>query len=179
MNLTAIDQYRDLLQGSEIKRSREDFIGRIVRELSIALENVVGPAETKSFVTVVGTMIGEDWNREYREAFGNEGLSLEQIAAALVDLKARIGGNFSIVSIDEQRIVLKNTRCPFGALIEGCPAMCQMTSSVFGRIVADNLGYARVTVDEAISQGHPGCLVVIDLCDTGAAPDSCDEYFKI
>ena len=38
-----------------------------------------------------------------------------------------------------------------------------MTSNVFGRIAADNLGYAGVHIEEAIARGDPGCRVIISL----------------
>lgn len=173
----AVESYRDALSRTELNHSREIFIGRVIRELSGALENVVGQEETQSFAAMVGAMIGEDWNHEYRRLFGESALSLEQVAAALIDLKTRIGGAHYIESIDENQIVLNSRRCPFDAVAEGRPTLCQMTSSMFGRIVADNLGYARVAVRESLSQGRRECRIVIDLCDTGATPENCNEYF--
>ena len=38
-----------------------------------------------------------------------------------------------------------------------------MTSNVFGNITAENLGYARVDLEETIADGAPGCRVVIHL----------------
>jgi hypothetical protein len=38
-----------------------------------------------------------------------------------------------------------------------------MTSNVFGSIAADNLGYAKVELQQTIAQGHPGCVVVVHL----------------
>jgi hypothetical protein len=38
-----------------------------------------------------------------------------------------------------------------------------MTSNVFGVIAADNLGYAKVSLEETIARGDPGCRVVVYL----------------
>jgi hypothetical protein len=38
-----------------------------------------------------------------------------------------------------------------------------MTSNVFGSIAAENLGYAKVELQETIAKGHAGCRVVIYL----------------
>ena len=38
-----------------------------------------------------------------------------------------------------------------------------MTSNVFGVIAAENLGYARVVLEETIATGSPGCRVVVHL----------------
>ncbi len=36
-----------------------------------------------------------------------------------------------------------------------------MTSTVFGSIAADNLGHAKVVIEQAIARGDAGCRVVI------------------
>lgn len=48
--------------------------------------------------------------------------------------------------------MLGNRACPFGDKVIGHPALCMMTSNVFGSIAADNLGYAKVVVEEAIAR---------------------------
>jgi hypothetical protein len=54
-----------------------------------------------------------------------------------------------------------------------------MTSNVFGSIAAENLGYARVELQETIAQGHTGCRIIVHL---GPPPNSESaegrEYFK-
>jgi hypothetical protein len=42
-----------------------------------------------------------------------------------------------------------------------------MTSNVFGSIAAENLGYAKVELQQTIAQGDPGCRVVVYLKLTG------------
>jgi hypothetical protein len=57
--------------------------------------------------------------------------------------------------------------------------MCMMTSNVFGGIAADNLGYAKVVLEETIASGHPGCRVVVYLKPTPDAQAAAGrEYFK-
>jgi hypothetical protein len=38
-----------------------------------------------------------------------------------------------------------------------------MTSNVFGSIAAENLGYAKVELQQAIARRDPGCRVVVYL----------------
>ena len=38
-----------------------------------------------------------------------------------------------------------------------------MTSNVFGVFVSENLGYARVLLEETIAKGDAGCRVVVRL----------------
>jgi hypothetical protein len=47
--------------------------------------------------------------------------------------------------------------------------MCMMTSNVFGSIAAENLGYAKVVLEETIALGAPGCRVVVYLKPTEEA----------
>ena len=54
-----------------------------------------------------------------------------------------------------------------------------MTSNVFGSIAAENLGYAKVDLQETIAEGDPRCRVVVHLKPTEDAEASDGrEYFK-
>lgn len=158
---------------------REGFFGDLIRELSGVLQDVVGLQEAKGLIAIVGARIGDRFNQRYRRAVGDRALSREESADAMVDLKARIGGSFYLISQSADEIVLGNARCPFGEAVEGRPSLCMMTSNVFGRIAAENLGYARVDVEEAFAQGDKRCLVRIALApDHGQGRVSGREYFR-
>ncbi|QHQ34206.1 methanogen output domain 1-containing protein [Algicella marina] len=158
---------------SEISRDRDIFLRELMSELASVLEDSVGLSEAEGFIALVGNRIGEMMNAEYLSAADTAKLDIHQVANALVDLKSRIDGGFSIESIDARRIVLVNTRCPFGRYVNGRYSLCMMTSSVFGRIAANNLGYARVELAQTISQGDPGCRVIVHLAEGGGGR----EYF--
>src|SRR3954468_19265113 len=149
------------VSGLEISLDRDVFMRTLIRELSGTLEDVVGLQEASGFITVVGQVMGEQINESYRAAFGVPQLSRTQVADVLVDLKRRIEGDFFVIEQDDEKIVLGNRACPFAEKVIGRPSMCMMTSNVFGSIAADNLGYARVELQETIAQGHPGCRVVV------------------
>ncbi len=155
-----------------ITRDREQFLCELVRELSGVLEETVGLETAEGFIATVANRIALVMDEEYRSAVGGR-LDARQVAEALVDLKRRIDGGFSIESIDADRIVLVNTACPFGRYVEGRPSLCMMTSNVFGRIAADNLGYARIDLEETIARGDRGCRVVVYLNEGGQGR----EYF--
>lgn len=180
MTAPALNGELELFRNSDIERNREEFLAQLLRELTGAMQDFIGIHESKSFFSMVGDEVGRVWNEEYKNAVNADHLSVRQIAAALIDLKARIGGDFKVVSIDRDKIVLTNTRCPFRSKVFGRKAMCQMTSSVFGRIVADNLGYARVDLQKTIAEGDGRCDVTVhlDLPKYGPA-DSGDEYYKL
>ena len=145
---------------------RDLFLRRLLRELSGTLQDVVGIQEASGYISVVGQAVGDSIDRDYRQALSVSSLSREQVAEVLVDLKRRIQGDFYVISEDDEKIVLGNRACPFGELVEGRPSLCMMTSNVFGTIAAENLGYAKVALEQTIAQGQPGCRVVVYLRQT-------------
>lgn len=142
---------------------RDVFLRTLIRHLSGALQDVVGLKEAEGFVTIVGQRMGDELNEMYKGALGVEKLTPEQIGQVCVDLKHRIRGEFSIVEQTEDRIVFANTACPFAEKVIGRPALCMMTSNVFGTIAAENVGYGKVVLEQTIALGDPGCRVVLYL----------------
>lgn len=160
---------------------RDVFLRTLIRELSGTLQDVVGLEEASGFVSVVGQRVGDQINQDYKAALRVSNLSREQVADVLVDLKRRIQGSFYVVHEDDGKIVFGNKNCPFEDKVLGRPAMCMMTSNVFGVIAAENLGYARVDLDKTIAQGHGECRVVVHLQPDPASPHgdaNCREYFR-
>ena len=140
---------------------RDGFLRTLIRELAGTLEDVVGLDEASGFISVVGQRVGDWIGGQYCRALAVPKLTREQVAAVLVDLKRRIQGDFYIIEENEDRIVLGNRRCPFGDKVIGRPSMCMMTSNVFGSIAAENLGYAKVDLEQTIARGDQGCRVVV------------------
>ncbi len=168
----------DLKQVS-IPLERDVFLRNLIRELTGTLQDVVGLEEASGFISIVGQRVGDDINQSYRAALGVSRLSREQVAEVLVDLKRRIQGDFFIIEQTDDKLVLGNRTCPFGDKVKDRPALCMMTSNVFGVIAADNLGYGKVTLEQTIAQGDPGCRVVVYLNPTEQARQARGrEYFK-
>ena len=142
---------------------KDSFMRSVIRELAGILEETVGEQEAAAYVNHVGLLIGRALDREYRDACGTDRLDPGQVASALVHLKKRIDGGFSVESIDGTAITLVNTACPFGDKVIGRPSLCRMTANVFGHIAAENLGYARVGIHEAIARGDARCRVVVSI----------------
>lgn len=162
-----------------IPLERDVFLRTLLRHLAGTLQNVVGLEEASGFVSVVGQEMGDEINRTYKDALAVSNLSREQVGEVLVDLKRRIHGDFYIIEEDDDKIVLGNRACPFGDKVIGRPALCMMTSNVFGSIAADNLGYSKVVIEQAIARGDAGCRVVVYLKPTPEAEASQGrEYFQ-
>jgi predicted ArsR family transcriptional regulator len=153
----------------DIPLDRDVFTRTLIRELSGALEDVVGLEEAAGYISVVGAAIGEQIDRDYKNALRVDRLSREQVQDVLVDLKRRIQGDFYVIEESEEKIVLGNRACPFGEKVVGRPSMCMMTSNVFGHIAAENLGYGKVELKRTIAEGHPECRVVVYLKPTAEA----------
>lgn len=163
---------------AEIGLDRDVFLRKLLRELSGTLEGVVGLKAAEGYISTVGGQIGQWIDGSYREALGQSELTPEQVAKVCVDLKDRIGGDFYLISMDEDGMVFGNRRCPFGDYVAGRTSLCMMTSNVFGRITADNLGYARVELDETIARGDPGCRVVVRLKPPDETDGDGQEYYQ-
>jgi predicted ArsR family transcriptional regulator len=170
---------RASLEKLEIPLERDSYLRTLLRHLAGALQDVVGLDEASGLIGVVGQRIGNEMNGWYRSALALPRLDREQVAEVLVDLKRRIHGDFYVIAQDDEKIVLGNRACPFGDKVAGRPALCMMTSNVFGRVAAENLGYARVEIERAIARGDPGCRVVVYLRPpAGGDPTTGREYFK-
>ena len=163
----------------DVPLERDVFLRNLLRHLAGTLQEVVGIEEASGFVSVVGQKMGEELNAEYKRALAVSSLSREQVADVLADLKRRIRGDFVVIEENDDRIVLGNRACPFEDKVVGRPALCMMTSNVFGSIVADNLGYAKVVLERTIARGDAGCRVVIHLKPTDEAQRADGrEYYK-
>ena len=162
----------------KVELERDVFLRSLIRELAGTLQDVVGLDEASGFVSVVGQRIGDQINLSYRNALGVETLTKEQVGEVLVDLKRRIKGDFHILEQNDEKIVFGNHSCPFEDKVIGRPAMCMMTSNVFGVIAAENTGYAKVSLEQTIAEGASACRVVVYLKPPaeGDAPQG-REYF--
>lgn len=166
-------------QEPRIPLDRDVFLRTLIRELAGTLQDIVGLEEASGFISVVGQNMGRQINQDYRIALGTMQLTREQVADVLVDLKRRIEGDFYIIEQTDEKLVFGNRACPFAEKVLDRPAMCMMTSNVFGSIAAENLGYAKVELQETIATGAPGCRVVVYLKPTPEAEASHGrEYFK-
>lgn len=163
----------------DIPLERDVFLRTLIRELSGTLQDVVGLEEASGFVSVVGQKVGDQINHDYKAALQVTGMDRSQVADVLVDLKRRIRGDFYVIEEDDEKIVLGNRACPFAEKVIGRPAMCMMTSNVFGVIAAENLGYAKVELQQTIARGDGGCRVVVHLKPTTQAQKASGrEYFR-
>jgi predicted ArsR family transcriptional regulator len=166
------------IESVTIPLERDLFLRTLLRHLSGTLQQVVGTDEAAGFVSVVGQKIGDELNGQYKDALAVSQLDRNQVARVLVDLKRRINGDFYIIEETDERIVFGNRACPFGDKVADRPALCMMTSNVFGRIAAENLGYAKVSLEQTIARGDAGCRVVLYLKPTAATEEAEGrEYF--
>jgi predicted ArsR family transcriptional regulator len=167
------------MESLSVNLDRDVFLRSLIRELAGTLQDVVGLEEAAGFISVVGQRIGDQVNRDYKAALQVEQLDRTQVARVLVDLKRRIEGSFHVIEETEEKIVFGNRNCPFGDKVIGRPAMCMMTSNVFGVIAAENLGSAKVVLNQTIAEGASGCHVTIYLKHSAESDATKGrEYFK-
>ncbi|MBW4538940.1 MAG: transcriptional regulator [Myxacorys chilensis ATA2-1-KO14] len=167
------------IQDLNISLERDLFLRTLIRELAGTLQDVIGLEEASGFISVVGQTMGRQIDQDYKAALKVSNLTPEQVTDVLVDLKKRIQGDFFVIEQTDEKIVFGNRACPFAEKVADQPALCMMTSNVFGFIAAENLGYAKVELQETIAMGASACRVVIYLKPTPEAEESHGyEYFK-
>lgn len=144
---------------------KEAFLRALVVQLAHTIAEQEGPDAAERAVAQVGADVGGQMELEYRTATGASGqLDSQSLAECFVRLKHAIDGGFFIVEIRDNTIVLENDRCPFGDAVRLAPALCRMTSSVFGGIAARSAEReATVRLEERIAIGDARCRVVIEL----------------
>lgn len=156
---------------------KEAFLRALVVQLAQAVERNGGPALAEACVTQVAIDVGSQMEAEYRAATAVvDRLDPSQLADCFVRLKHAIDGGFYIIEIDSDRIVLGNTQCPFGDVVRKAPALCRMTSAVFGGIAANSHEESTVVLEERIAVGDPECRVVIHLGPAGEAIPAAHHY---
>lgn len=167
------------IETAPVPLDRDLFLRSLLRELTGTLEDIVGIEDAAGFISVVGDRIGHEMDDHYKQALQVSSLTREQVAQVLVDLKRRVQGDFYVIDEDDERIVLGNRACPFGEKVVGRPSLCMMTSNLFGSIAAENLGYAKVELEETIALGASGCRVIVHLRPSAQADASVGrEYFR-
>ncbi len=171
-----MDKTQARIETATIGLDKDRFLRQLLGYLAESLQEVTGMDQAEGFISLVGQKIGDELNAHYLQSLALTQMDRDQMAAVMVDLKRRIDGDFYLVHADEHQLVLGNHRCPFGDKVVGRPALCMMTSNVFGVIAAENAGYARVDIQKAIAQGHDHCHVVISLDATESGAGR--EYFR-
>ncbi len=118
--------------------------------------------QSAPFIEHLGLSASECLEKMSRKQLGYDNeIDLDQLGELAVNLKNRIGGNFSRASSEPGVVRLVNSRCPFGDAVKQAPELCHMTSSVFGGIAARNFGYAKVHLKQRISAQDIRCEVLI------------------
>lgn len=158
--------------------AREPFLRALVVQLAHTVSEQQGPDAAERAVAQVGADVGGQMELEYRMATGVVGqMSVEELADCFVRLKNAIDGGFVVVEAHDDVIVLENERCPFGDVVRMAPALCRMTSSVFGGIAARSAQReAMVRLEERIAVGDARCRVVIELDPTRAPGEAANGH---
>ncbi|HEX6292009.1 MAG TPA: ATP-binding protein [Herpetosiphonaceae bacterium] len=153
-----------------IELNRDTFMRRLIASLGHLNEGILGTEVAGAYIMNVGLSMGAAIEAEYKAFWGiDRPFTLDEYAHVIIDLKQKIHGNFSLVSADPTKVVVRTTSCPFDEVVRQSPSLCFMTSSVFGGIAARNFGYAKVVLHKRIALGDPGCYVAVHLQNTPEA----------
>lgn len=147
-----------------IPLDRDTFMRRLIASLGHLNEGILGNDIAGAYIMNVGLSMGAAIEAEYKRFWNiDRPFTLDEYAHVIVDLKQKIKGNFSLVSKDSTKVVVRTTSCPFDEFVRQSPSLCFMTSSVFGGIAARNFGYAKTVLHKRIALGDPGCYVTVYL----------------
>ena len=136
-----------------------------------------GQGDTRNYIEHVGLAASHCLEETARACLGYAGpITADQYADLIINLKNRIGGNFSRSSGPSGAIQVVNSRCPFGDMVKEAPELCRMTASVFGGIAARNFGYGKVELKKRIALNHSHCEVCIYIDPEVARDKPGDEY---
>jgi PAS domain S-box-containing protein len=176
---TASTGVRETMFATPIALDRDGFMRRLIASLGHLNEGLLGSEVAGGYVMQVGLSMGAAIEAEYKRFWGiDRTFTVDEYAHVIVDLKQKIHGNFSVVSKDPDKVVVRTTSCPFDAFVRQSPSLCFMTSSVFGGIAARNFGYAKVVLHRRIALGDDGCYVSVHLRPTPEAREAVGrEYF--
>jgi DNA-binding NtrC family response regulator len=145
------------------------FLQTFVIELMELCEES-GAAQAEQIIERIALSAGRFFEEIFRAEYGlDQALDGELYADLIIGLKNKIGGHFSLVSSNAERIRVASSSCPFGEGVKNSPELCRMTSGVFGAIAARNFGYAKVVLERRIALGHDGCEVGVYLNPEAAA----------
>ncbi|WP_323785428.1 methanogen output domain 1-containing protein [Thalassovita sp.] len=136
-----------------------------LHHLTKVLETVAGVEEAEAFFSTVGSNVGHIIYDEYASQLEKECSNGEILPKVLIELENRAGGDFRLIEMDENRIVLENTTCPFGAKVNGTRSACMVTSNIVGHLASNCKGYAKVILEKTIARGDGMCRVSVSFND--------------
>jgi len=140
-----------------VKINRDIFLTQIISELAFNLDK----DQLKDALTKVGLKLGKQIEYLYKQFYGVEKLNIDQLTSAFIDIEKKIGGEFAVVEKTPEKIILRNTRCPFGNdNIKKCPEVCSITSNIFGTIAAKNFDYCKVCLKKTIARADEDYIVI-------------------
>ncbi len=88
---------------------------------------------------------------------GDDQLSGETVAESFVRLHAALGSEAYVVAVDDDRVELAVTRCPFVSPQGAGSSLCHVSSGLAGQLAAKVHGKATVLLDETLVSGDPEC----------------------
>lgn len=155
--------------------NRENYLNDVLLALCKELNDAASLRRIKSVAIAIAKGVAE----QYRNFHGVTKLNHNQVVDSLVNAQKKIGGNFAIVERNEDSIIFRNTKCPFGERVKKAPCLCATTSALCGVMTAGNLGYSKVVLKRTIAKGSTECLIHIHLKKTEVKGKETDEYFSV
>lgn len=136
---------------------------RFLKEMLVKICQNINAKQLKDAIDKTSTNIGKDISEIYKRFHGVNKLTKSQLTDSIIDAMNKLGGNFSLVAEDGEKITLKNSKCLFGPSVKQCPMLCIATSNIIGTIVAENIGYGKVELRKTIAKGNSEDTIIVHL----------------
>ena len=129
-----------------VRMNKEDFYEEFIISLAAQLNGEDDVKRVKS----TSVQVAQKIEAMYRQFYGVDRLSFDQVIDTLQDALGRVGGRFMVIERTKDMIILRQTKSPFGPYIEKAPALWAFTSALCGVVTAKNLGYSRVELKKPV-----------------------------
>jgi hypothetical protein len=120
-------------------------------------------------MSIVGQTLGDQIDRDYKQALTVSNLTREQVAHVLVDLNRRIHGDFCVIEEDENKIVLGKSSLPIRRPSHLSSVPVHVHQQYFRCDCRGKSGLRQGRAAREDAKGQPGCRVVVHFNPTPEA----------
>lgn len=139
-----------------VNLNKESFLNMLTIQLA-------AKSADKKAIKSVASKVADNIAELYKQYYDVDKLNMGQVIEAIEDAESKIGGKARVIEKTDKKFTIECSRCPFGDNVKLCQDLCYVTSNILGKLVAKNLGYAKVNIKTAIAQGSDHCLVDVYL----------------
>lgn len=144
-----------LVKSKEKIEAQNDFKTVMANILPLLLQYIPPDKKTEIIQQMGRHVEALVWQKYIHELPG----SAEQTASISCSIMNRLGGCFSIGSVEEKYYTIINKKCPWGDNIN--PVLCMLTKAIFARIGVRVFNDIDIDIKKTIASGDGECLIEV------------------